>query len=133
MKPVTKLQKALSNGQTVLIEFVKKDGSIRRARVTKNLAQIPAEKHPKGGKSNGKTITLFDIVKGDWICCYAGNIQFVKAPETLAQQRRKAQARERWAMVKRIVADYRFTIGEALRLVSGKKVDGILLENLQIR
>lgn len=131
MKALTKLQKSLQAGQTVLIEFVKKDGSTRRARVTKNLSNIPTEKHPKGGKSSSKTITLFDTVKGDWICCYGDKITLVVPPLTASQQRRKEQARERWATAKRIVANYRFTVGEALKLASGKKVCGMYLENLQ--
>lgn len=131
MKPVTKLQKALTNGQTVLIEFVKNDGTIRRARVTKNLSNIPAHKHPKEGKSNRKVIVFFDVRKQDWICCYPDKINFVKTPDTPAQLRRKREAAERWATVKRIIDNYNFTIGEALKLADGKKVWGVYLENLR--
>ena len=134
MKPTTKLQKALSAGQTVLIEFVKKDSSVRRARVTTNLSNIPAEKHPKGGKSSKKTICFFDLKKGDWISCCAERLMMVKPErtETPAQIRRKQQRKERWALVQRIIADYHFTIGQALSIASGKTVDRCNLQNMSL-
>ena len=132
MKPVTKLQKALSIGQTVLIEFEKKDGSVRRARVTKNPQNIPLEKRPKGNgeRKSTKIITLFDTVKGDWICCYGDKINLVFAPLTIAQERKKRAASERWSTVKKIIANYRFTTSEALKIASGQTINGYHLQNL---
>ena len=133
MKKVTKLQKALSLGQTVLIEFVKKDQTPRRAWVTKNLEVIPEDKHPKGVKSkSNKTglINLFDVYKKDWICCFAEKITMVKTPPTAAQLRRQAERKERWALVEKIYANYHFTYAEALKIASGKTVDRCHLHNL---
>lgn len=134
MKLSTKLQKSLLAGETVLIEFIKKDGSLRRAKVTKNVANIPVEKRPKreARNTNKELINLFDILKGDWICCYANKLLKVKVYKepTPAQLRRKKQAAERWKLVKLIVSNYHFTTGEALKIASGKTVDGCSLQNL---
>lgn len=136
MKLSSKLQKTLLAGDVALIEFTKKDGSVRRARVTRNLAQIPSEKHPKhsAGTKNKALITFFDLLKGDWICCYGDKLTKVKTYKepTAAQIRRKKQAADRWKLVKAITANYHFTIGEALKIASGKTVDGCSLSNITL-
>lgn len=133
MKNVSKLQKALGNGQTVLIEFEKVNGDPRRAWVTKNPDLIPAEKHPKSASKSKKSklIVLFDTVKDDWISCYGDKITLVKTPPTAAQLRRKDESRQRWLTVKKIIGLYHFTISEALKIASGKTVEGCNLKNMR--
>ena len=47
--------------------YKKTDGTLREARGTKNLDEIPEDKHPIGGTSPGDSvITYFDLDKGAW-------------------------------------------------------------------
>ena len=51
------------------IVFVKRDGSLREALGTTDLARIPARSHPKGrGRSIPGIITFYDLVKQEWRC-----------------------------------------------------------------
>ncbi|WP_428661800.1 SH3 beta-barrel fold-containing protein [Runella sp.] len=134
MKNVSKLQKALGNGQTVLIEFEKVNGDPRRAWVTRNPDLIPAEKHPKNASKSKKSklIVLFDTVKGDWISCYGDKITLVKTPPTPSQIRRKEERKNRWALVEKIRSAYHFTVSEALKIACGQTVDKCNLLNLSL-
>ena len=135
MKPTKKLQKAILAGDTVLITFYKKDGSLRKARVTRNLKLIPVDKHPKRQTSinfESDLINVYDLGKGDWICFYQSKIVEVVTYPTKAQELRRQKARERWQLVKRIVSNYLVSIGEALSIASGKIIDGLSLSNISI-
>lgn len=47
--------------------FVKKDGSLRLAKGTTQLEQIPSSSHPTGAKaSSPKQVSFFDLEKGEW-------------------------------------------------------------------
>jgi hypothetical protein len=66
---VSFLRKLLSGGHTVHIAFTKKDGTVREAYITRNLAYIPEHYHPKNvRKLDPKYIFAFDVKKDDWIC-----------------------------------------------------------------
>ena len=73
---VSFLRKLLSGGHTVHIAFTKKDGTVREAYITRNLALIPEHYHPKNvRKVDPKYIFAFDVKKEDWICFHES--QFV--------------------------------------------------------
>ena len=56
----------LSN-HTVVVEFVKKNGEIRKLRCTRSMSMIPDQMHPKGSnKSSSTSIAAFDLDKGEW-------------------------------------------------------------------
>jgi hypothetical protein len=75
---VQDLRKELSNGITDFA-FIKKDGSVRVAKGTTNLAFVPMEKHPKGtGKASDKVLAYFDLEKDNWRCLSV-NTEFVTA------------------------------------------------------
>ena len=63
------LRKLLSGGHIVHVAFTKKDGTVREAHITRNLARIPEHCHPKNvRKVDPKYIFAFDVDKQDWIC-----------------------------------------------------------------
>jgi len=75
---VQDLRNELANGVTDFA-FIKKDGSVRIARGTTNLAFVPMEKHPKGtGKASDKVLAYFDLEKDNWRCLSV-NTEFVTA------------------------------------------------------
>lgn len=52
-----------------MIRFIKDDGTERWALATRNLAHIPADKHPKNGKPDSTTsltVRFFDLFEGAW-------------------------------------------------------------------
>jgi hypothetical protein len=75
---VQDLRNELANGVTDFA-FIKKDGSVRIAKGTTNLAFVPTEKHPKGnGKASDKVLAYFDLEKDNWRCLSV-NTEFVTA------------------------------------------------------
>lgn len=74
---VQDLRNELSNGVTDFA-FIKKDGSVRVAKGTTNLAFVPVEKRPKGGKASEKVLAYFDLDKDNWRCLSV-NTEFVTA------------------------------------------------------
>jgi len=74
---VQDLRNELSNGVTDFA-FIKKDGSVRVAKGTTNLAFVPVEKHPKGGKASEKVLAYFDLDKDNWRCLSV-NTEFITA------------------------------------------------------
>ena len=58
----------LSEGQSVVVKFHKKDGTETTRSITRNLTIIPKDKHPKFVRAeNPHFITGFDLEKADWI------------------------------------------------------------------
>jgi hypothetical protein len=65
----------LSEGRSVKVEFIKKDGTRREARVTSNLMYIPPQQHPKYVRSvPAGYIVMFDRDKVDWISCHESQV-----------------------------------------------------------
>ena len=60
--------KTLLSEQNVTIEFLKKDGSIRKMICTLSENKIPSEKMPKGsGKTqNSEVLAVFDVENDGW-------------------------------------------------------------------
>jgi hypothetical protein len=51
----------------VTVTFIKKDGTERTMKCTRNLKLIPEDKHPKGvKKETGDVLPVFDLDKNDW-------------------------------------------------------------------
>lgn len=68
MRTARNARVALSNGETITVTFDKMDGTRTVRRITRNLMDIPKDKHPKFVRpENPAYITGFDIEKGDWI------------------------------------------------------------------
>jgi hypothetical protein len=66
---------ALSNGETIFVTFTKTDGTKTMRNITRNMMQIPKDKHPKFVRAeNPAYITGFDLDKGDWIRFHQDNI-----------------------------------------------------------
>ena len=63
-KMISKARKVLK-GQA-LITFRKKDGTVRVLLGTTDLAKIPANDHPKGGRAPNGTIVAYDLKKMAW-------------------------------------------------------------------
>ena len=61
------LQESLNKG-VIKFAFKKVGGSLRIALGTRSLDQIPAAKHPKGGREVDSTIPYYDLEKGAWRC-----------------------------------------------------------------
>lgn len=60
------LRIALRNG-IVHFSFVKKDGSLRNAKGTTNLSEVPSQFHPTTGRqSSPKVVVFFDLIKNEW-------------------------------------------------------------------
>ena len=61
-----------TDGQGVLVEFIKKDGTIRKMQATLNPTIIPTDKQPKSTdeqevtKTFGSALRVFDIEIGEW-------------------------------------------------------------------
>jgi hypothetical protein len=65
---ISELRTLLSGGYVVNVAFQKKDGTIRKAQITRNLRLIPNTSHPKNvRKVDPKYIFVFDLDKQDWI------------------------------------------------------------------
>lgn len=66
---ITAFYEALRNGVTHFI-YVKKDGSLRVAKGTKNFDFIPSEDVPTGGGNEmpDNIETYYDVDKGAWRC-----------------------------------------------------------------
>jgi len=74
------LVQALKEKKGIIVEFVKKDRSVRAMRATLNFNMIPKEKYPKGEqkkevekeleekkpKEKDPFIRVFDLDKNDW-------------------------------------------------------------------
>jgi len=60
--------KSVLREQKVIIEFVKKDGSVRKMVCTLSESKIPAEKSPKGsGKTqNDQVLAVYDVENDGW-------------------------------------------------------------------
>jgi hypothetical protein len=60
--------KTLLQEQKITVEFVKKDGSVRKMVCTLSESKIPAEKVPKnvGKKQNDEILAVFDIENNGW-------------------------------------------------------------------
>lgn len=64
-----KIKLATANAEGLMISFKKVDGTVRVARATRNAVRIPANKQPKGNRSDsGVTVAFFDLDLGDWRC-----------------------------------------------------------------
>jgi len=76
-------QELLNSGKTIDVEFSKKDGTIRRMICTRDMKQIPEEKHPKGtGKErNSEVIVAFDLEKGEWRSFLRESVRVVRVVE----------------------------------------------------
>lgn len=62
------IRASLSAGETLFVTFKKKDGTETHREITRNLTNIPADKHPKFVRADSPAyITAFDIHKGGWI------------------------------------------------------------------
>ena len=62
------IRASLSAGETLLVTFRKKDGTETHREITRNLTDIPSDKHPKFVRADSPAyITAFDIQKGGWI------------------------------------------------------------------
>jgi len=60
-----------TNEQGLLVEFIKKDGSIRKMHATLNSTLIPQDKQPKGSEEAGSeaarsAVRVFDTEVGEW-------------------------------------------------------------------
>ena len=60
-----------TNEQGLLVEFIKKDGSVRKMHATLNSALIPQDKQPKGSEEAGSqtagpALRVFDTEVGEW-------------------------------------------------------------------
>lgn len=76
---LSKLRAKMRDGEVVFY-YMKKDGSKRKARGTRNKKLIPKEFADKENKRNSdSTFTYFDIDKGDWRCFIKEN--FLKIAE----------------------------------------------------
>ena len=66
---IASFYEALRNGVTHFI-YVKKDGSLRVAKGTKNFDFIPSEDVPTGGRNEmpDNIETYYDVDKGAWRC-----------------------------------------------------------------
>jgi hypothetical protein len=53
---------------TIVVEFTKKNGEIRKMKCTKNFSIIPENSHPAGGSSQktSTSIRVFDLDKMEW-------------------------------------------------------------------
>ena len=60
----------------ITLTFKKKDGTLRTMYCTKNLNNIPAEKHPKGSNKlvSDNTITVFDLQLNEWRSFVVSNL-----------------------------------------------------------
>ena len=60
--------KTLLQEQKITVEFVKKDGSVRKMVCTLSESKIPVEKVPKnvGKKQNDEILAVFDIENNGW-------------------------------------------------------------------
>lgn len=58
------------------ITFKKKDGTLRTMLCTKNLSDIPSEKHPKGTNKSAPSnaLTVFDLQLGEWRSFVVSNL-----------------------------------------------------------
>lgn len=75
---ISDLRNELANGVTDFA-FIKKDGSVRVAKGTTNLAFVPVDKQPKGtGKASEKVLAYFDLDKDNWRCLSI-NTEFITA------------------------------------------------------
>lgn len=62
------------------ITFMKKDGTQRVMKCTRNPAQIPEDQHPKDGisiETNG-TIRVFDLDKNEWRSFIVENVKRIE-------------------------------------------------------
>ena len=68
---MTSDKNADDNYQNMLVEFIKKDGSVRKMHATLNSALIPQDKQPKGSEEAGSeaarsAVRVFDTEVGEW-------------------------------------------------------------------
>lgn len=62
---IEELAAALNKGE-VNFKFIKKDGSTRIAKGTRNLGSIPESQHPKGGVASSLVLPFFDLDAQGW-------------------------------------------------------------------
>ncbi len=60
----------------VRFAFRKKDGSLRLAYGTLDLAKIPSEAQPKGGEASPKIFPFYDLEKFAWRSIQVGQLIF---------------------------------------------------------
>jgi len=64
----------LKKGDVIEVEFIKKDGSLRRMKCTLDFKRIPPDKRPKNTSlenilkliTKNKILRVFDVEKNDW-------------------------------------------------------------------
>jgi len=64
----------LKKGDVIEVEFIKKDGSLRRMKCTLDFTKIPPDKRPKNTSlqdilkliTKNKILRVFDVEKNDW-------------------------------------------------------------------
>jgi hypothetical protein len=57
---------------------MKKDGSLREAYGTSNLANIPVSAHPSGnGSSSPKVVTFWDLLTSEWRSAQVTTVFFI--------------------------------------------------------
>jgi 5-deoxy-D-glucuronate isomerase len=73
------LKRMLSRGNVVYVEFLKKDGSLRKMICTRNMTKIPPCKHPVGANHDypDYQIRVFDLIKQDWRSMDEDSVQLV--------------------------------------------------------
>ena len=60
------------------ISFVKKDGTTRIMKCTRDITNIPEEYHPKNETKSGTSIRVFDLEKNEWRSFIAENITAIE-------------------------------------------------------
>ena len=63
------IESALADGKSVMVKFVKKDGSTRDMLCTLNMGTIPAAQHPKGTSTkapNPEVKNVYSVNDGGW-------------------------------------------------------------------
>lgn len=63
---------------TIVVEFVKKNGELRKMRCTRNSNLIPQESAPKQSKDSGVSIRVFDLDKMEWRSFIPSSIQKIE-------------------------------------------------------
>lgn len=67
------------NVNELIITFVKKDGTVRSLRGTRNLDLIPKKYHPKGNKPEHlQLVTVFDLDAKGWRSFYPQSVLSVE-------------------------------------------------------
>lgn len=81
--------KIIKEEKSVLVQFEKKDGTLRLMKCTLDFNQIPKEKKPKGIDltkilskiQKSKTLSVFDIEKQDWRSIPFDRLEFLQTKD----------------------------------------------------